>query len=151
MPESEADRRVHPARQIPAAEDGDDPRRMGERRELRHQLGRYKLRPRQALDESGPLRVDERFDGLEPGVESRPDEILSLAGEEPEFLPLPPRLELAHELEARVGRRGDQASSAAFACSAILPNAAGSETARSASTLRSSSMLALRQPATNWL
>jgi hypothetical protein len=46
---------------------------------------------------------------------------------------------------------GGQLSSAAFACSAILPNAAGSLTASSASTLRSSSMPALRQPATNWL
>jgi hypothetical protein len=46
---------------------------------------------------------------------------------------------------------GSQLSSAAFACSAILPNAAGSLTASSASTLRSSSMPALRQPATNWL
>jgi hypothetical protein len=46
---------------------------------------------------------------------------------------------------------GGQLSSAAFACSAILPNAARSLTASSASTLRSSSMPALRQPATNWL
>src|SRR4029453_1320796 len=46
---------------------------------------------------------------------------------------------------------GSQLSSAAFACSAILPNAAGSLTASSASTLRSSSMPASRQPATNWL
>src|SRR5215211_2096409 len=46
---------------------------------------------------------------------------------------------------------GAQLPSAAFACSAILPKAAGSFTASSASTLRSSSMPALRQPATNWL
>ena len=38
-----------------------------------------------------------------------------------------------------------------FACSATSLKAAGSLTARSASTLRSSSMFALRQPATNWL
>src|SRR5215211_3718812 len=46
---------------------------------------------------------------------------------------------------------GAQLPSAAFACSAILPNAAGSFTASSASTLRSSSIPAWRQPATNWL
>ena len=39
----------------------------------------------------------------------------------------------------------------AFACSAIVPNASGSATARSASTLRSSSISAFLQPATNWL
>jgi hypothetical protein len=46
---------------------------------------------------------------------------------------------------------GAQLPSAAFACSAILPKAAGSFTAMSASTLRSSSIPALRQPETNWL
>src|SRR5207253_10620682 len=44
-----------------------------------------------------------------------------------------------------------QVCSAAFACSAIAPNAAGSLTARSASTFRSSSMPAFEQPCTNWL
>ena len=43
------------------------------------------------------------------------------------------------------------AASAAFACSATAVNAAGSATARSASTLRSSSMPALCSPAMNWL
>ena len=51
----------------------------------------------------------------------------------------------------RLCRRRFQASSAALACSAIAPNAAGSLTARSASTLRSSSMPAFAQPCTNWL
>jgi hypothetical protein len=46
---------------------------------------------------------------------------------------------------------GQLSSSAALACSAILPNASGSATATSASTFRSSSMPAFRQPATNWL
>jgi len=44
-----------------------------------------------------------------------------------------------------------QLSRADFACRAIVPNATGSLTARSASTLRSSSMPAFWQPATNWL
>jgi len=44
-----------------------------------------------------------------------------------------------------------QACSAAFARSAIAPKAAGSLTARSASTLRSSSIPALPSPFTNWL
>src|SRR5262249_2648596 len=42
-------------------------------------------------------------------------------------------------------------SRADFACSASAPNACGSLTASSASTLRSSSMLAFFIPATNWL
>jgi hypothetical protein len=46
---------------------------------------------------------------------------------------------------------GLQLCSAAFACSAILPKAAGSLTARSARILRSSSMPAFRQPEMNWL
>ena len=46
---------------------------------------------------------------------------------------------------------GAQPASAAFALAAILAKAAGSWTARSASTLRSSSISALRSPATNWL
>ena len=48
-----------------------------------------------------------------------------------------------------LGRR--QASSAVFARSAIAANAAGSDTAKSASTLRSSSISAFFSPATNWL
>jgi hypothetical protein len=63
---------------------------MGERRELRHQLGRHELRPRQALDESGLLRVDERFHGLEPCVKACSHEILALASEEPELVALAP-------------------------------------------------------------
>src|SRR5262249_49560781 len=42
-------------------------------------------------------------------------------------------------------------ASADFACSAISPNLAGSETARSASTLRSRSISAAFRPAMNWL
>ena len=52
-------------------------------------------------------------------------------------------------LEERVA--DGQLERAAFACSATALNAAGSVTARSASILRSSSMSAFRQPATNWL
>src|SRR5579862_3924105 len=44
-----------------------------------------------------------------------------------------------------------QAARADFACSASLPKAAGSLTARSASTLRSSSTFAAFRPAMNWL
>jgi hypothetical protein len=46
---------------------------------------------------------------------------------------------------------GRQLWSAAFACSAIFPNASGSTTAISARTLRSSSIPAFRHPETNWL
>ena len=58
-------------------------------------------------------------------------------------------------VEEELAPRGRQAAvccaSAAFACSAIAANATGSLTARSASIFRSSSIPALRHPATNWL
>ena len=50
-----------------------------------------------------------------------------------------------------VGQAALEVSCAAFACSAIAVKAAGSPTARSASTLRSSSMPALCRPEMNWL
>jgi hypothetical protein len=52
-------------------------------------------------------------------------------------------------LEDLVLRQAD--SSADFACCAIAPNAWGSLTASSASTLRSSGISALRNPAMSWL
>ena len=57
----------------------------------------------------------------------------------------------AEELALPVRDRETQASSAAFACWAIAPNACGSLTASSASTLRSSVISALRSPAISWL
>jgi hypothetical protein len=54
--------------------------------------------------------------------------------------------------EERLFELSSQArSSADFACSASAPNACGSLTASSASTLRSSSMFVFFIPATNWL
>ena len=61
---------------------------MRERREGGHHVGRDELRTRQALDQRGPLAVDERLDGLEAGVEPGLHEILALAGEQPELLAL---------------------------------------------------------------
>ena len=105
---------------------------MAERRDLGEQLDRLDLRR--------PRRVDE---------------ILALGNEEPELVAPAPVGELAYELELLVVAGDDQAavccSSAVFACSAMTPKAAGSLTARSASTFRSSVIPALRQPATNWL
>src|SRR5262249_59008439 len=69
----------------------------------------------------------------------------------PRLAPPAPRVQLADELERLVTRGGDQASSADFAFSATAAKASGSETARSASTLRSSAISAFRQPAMNWL
>src|SRR5262249_13265785 len=98
------------------------------------------------------LAGDEHVGRLEPGGERSVDEILALADEQAELRPRAPALQPAHQLQARVRSRGDPlAASADFACSPIRPNAAGSVTARSASTCRSSSISALRQPATNWL
>ena len=101
--------------------------------------------------ERGPLGVDECVDRSEPRVERRLDEVLPLADEKPEPITPAAARQLPDELESLVRRGCDQASSAAFARAAIAEKAAGSWTARSASTLRSSSMFALRHPATNWL
>ncbi len=66
------------ARQIGAAEDGDHPRRVSERRDLREQLGIDVL--------SGDEPVDRLRAGGEPGLH----EILALAHEQAEPLALPP-------------------------------------------------------------
>ncbi len=118
---------------------------MPERRHLRHQLRRDRL------------PGDEELDRLDAGLAGRVDEVLTLRDEQPELVAPAPVVELADELEPLVVAGGDQAadaeeaSSAALAFSATAPNAAGSLTARSASTLRSSSMPALPHPFTNWL
>jgi hypothetical protein len=115
---------------------------MRERRDFGEQLGRDRL------------TGDEQLDRLETGRVCRLNEVLALGDEQPELVTPAPVMELADELEPLVVARGDQAvvdPSAALACSAIAPNAAGSLTARSASTFRSSSMPALPQPWTNWL
>src|SRR6266540_4305049 len=76
-----------------------------------------------------------------------------LAGE----LPAQPRVERRAAVAVRglaeedLGLLGQLLARADLAWSATSLNAAGSLTARSASTLRSSSTPALRQPATNWL
>jgi hypothetical protein len=85
-----------------------------------------RLGGRESVLERRTLGVRERLDRLETGVERSLDEVLTLADEEAEPIPRPPRLELPYELEARVGLGGDQASSAALARSAIFAKAAGS-------------------------
>jgi hypothetical protein len=84
------------AREIVAAEDGDNPRRVRERRRLREQLRRNVL--------SG----DEDVSRLEPGGKPGLDEILPLDREQPELVPPAPVVELADELEPLVVARGDQ-------------------------------------------
>ncbi len=66
--------------------------------------------PGEPVEQHGAGRVDERLHRLEPGVERGRDEVLALRGEETQPLPLARRLELAHELEARVRRGGYDAS-----------------------------------------
>ena len=95
------------------------------------------------------LPCDEEVDGLDaPG-----NEVLPFDSEQPKLVPPAPVAELADELEPFVVARVDQAGwlNAALACSAIALNAAGSLTARSASTFRSSSIPAFVHPCTNWL
>ena len=70
------------------------------------------LGTREPVDQRRPLRVDQGLHRLEAGVEPGGDEVLALAGEETELLALAPRLELADELDPRVGRGGDHAGEA---------------------------------------
>jgi hypothetical protein len=107
-------------------------------REVRH------LGEQRGLD---VLPGDQQVDGFD----FVDDEILTFDREQPELVSPAPVVELADELEPLVVAGGDQVCSAALACSAIAPNAAGSLTARSASTFRSSSIPAFEQPCTNWL
>src|SRR5439155_6760242 len=141
-PERERQRR-QAAREIVPAVDADHARRMGERRVLGEQLRR------------DVLARHEQLDRLDPCLPGRVDEVLALGHEEPELVAPAPVGELADELELLVVAGDDQAavccSSADFACCAMAPKAAGSLTARSARTFRSSVIPALRQPATNWL
>jgi hypothetical protein len=97
------------------------------------------------------LSGDEDVSRLEPSGKAGLEQILPLDREQPELVSPAPVVELADELEPLVVAGGDQLASAALACSAMAPNAAGSLTARSASTFRSSSIPAFEQPCTNWL
>src|SRR5437763_11854910 len=160
-PERQRDR-PRPAWQVVAPEDSNDAGRMRERRHLGQQL-RFDIRPR-----------DEHVRRFDRGREPCLEQILPLDREQPELVAPAPVMEFADELEPLVVAGCDQApappeaarsfgraaaasapslpaASAAFACSAIAPNAAGSLTARSASTFRSSSIPAFGQPCTNWL
>ena len=118
---------------------------MPERRYLTEKLGEDVLAGHQQLD------------GLDSSVAGGLHEILALDGEEPALLPVLARREkLPDEPELLVLTRLDQAaaesdSRAAFARSATTENACGSDTAMSASDLRSSSMPARRTPAMNRL
>ncbi len=107
---------------------------MGERRHLGEQ---------RRLD---VLTGDEHVGRLEAGAEAGLDKILTLDREQPELVAPTPFVQLAEELEPLVVARRDQEARAALALSAIAPNAAGSLTARSASTFRSSSIPAFVAP-----
>ena len=120
------------------------------------------MRGRRDLGEQPRLDVLARDEQLDRLGRRRLDEILALADEEPELVAPAPLVQLADELELLVVARRDhaamprgalarQAASADLACSASLPNAAGSLIARSASTLRSSSTFAAFRPEMNWL
>jgi hypothetical protein len=54
------------------------------------------------------LTGDEKLHGLDPGVDRRLDEILTLRDEEPELVAPAAVLQLADELELLVVERGDQ-------------------------------------------
>src|SRR4029453_15007273 len=92
--------------------------------------------------------------GLDALREGSIDQVLALDGEEPELLTVLPRREKLPDQPELLGLGGgDQAGvgasspSASLARSATRANACGSETAISASDLRSSSIPAFRTPA----
>ena len=142
MPERKPDLGHRTEGQIVTPEDADHTWRMTQRRDLGQQ-GRLHV-----------LAGDEHLDRLDATAERSLDEIFSLGDEEPELVAPAPVVQLSDELELLVFAGGDQAASEAsadLAFSAIAPKACGSLTARSASTLRSSSISAFFKPATNWL
>ncbi len=100
------------------------------------------------------LAGDQELDRVDRCVARGLDQVLALDREEPALLAVLARSEeLPDEPELLVLTRLDQAaaeevdSSAAFALSATTENASGSDTAMSASDLRSSSIPASRTPA----
>src|SRR5262249_17738919 len=97
------------------------------------------------------LAGDEQLNRLETGRPRGVDAILALDEEQPELFAPAAVVQLADELELLVVARADQLVSADLARSAIAPKACGSSTARSARTLRSSSISAFFSPAMNWL
>ena len=108
----------------------------------------------QALDETlvgRARRGHESLGGQDPGGERLLDDVLALGQELAELAPPPRGLEAPRVLQPLVLPRGDQAASAAFAAVASASNAFGSDTAMSASTLRSRSISAFFSPNMNWL
>jgi len=107
------------------------------------------------------LARDQELDRLHARTDRSLDEILTLGGEQPclepmlsgsEKLPDEPELLVLTRLDQAACEPGSaSASSAAFARSATAANACGSETAMSASDLRSSSIPAFFTPSMNRL
>src|SRR6266511_4375006 len=98
MPKRQAER-GSPVRQRVARIDADHPRRMSERRHRGEQRG---------LDVHAGTQ---QLDWLDARGVRRGDEILALADEKSLLLTLAPRLDQApHELQLRIGRRGDHTS-----------------------------------------
>ena len=134
-----------------------DPGRVRQGREPAITSGATSSAPGSRSSSAGRSASDQRLDRLEAGVEPGRDEVLALAGEEPELLALTPRPELADELDPRVGRGRDHVEARARPRARPSPARRSSRTPRdrctamSASALRSSSISAFRQPATNWL
>jgi hypothetical protein len=142
VPKRKPDLGHRTTRKILAPEDADHTWRVTQSRDLGQQ-GRLDV-----------LTGNEHFERFDAGAERSFDEIFSLGDEEPELVAPAAVVQLADELELLVVAGGDQAASDAnadLAFSAIAPKACGSLTARSASTLRSSSISAFFKPATNWL
>ena len=114
----------------------------------------YRAAAGEPLDErlvGGAIGGHERLDRQDARRERLLDDVLALRQELAELAPPPRGLEAPRVLQPFVLPRGDQAASAAFAAVASAPNAFGSETAMSASTLRSRSISAFFSPNMNWL
>ena len=81
---------------------------MGQRRDLREQLGRHRL--------AGNEQVDRLETSLERGV----DEILALGDEQPELVAPAPGVKLADELQRLVVGRRDQSRRATCRIASIV-------------------------------
>ncbi len=171
-PEREPDRRVERPRQVGPAKDRDHPGRVRQRREARHHVrARRSSAPASRSTSAGRSASTRASTGSRPASsparrrDPRPRRRRARASPADAATRA-----CGQSLTRRVGRGGDHAkpeprtsgrvhasrSSAALrARSAILVEnglaAARSWTAMSASALRSSSISAFRQPATNWL
>ena len=130
-------------RQVGATVDADHTRRVRGRRDLGEQPRLDVLARDEQLDRLGAVAAATRSS---PSQTKRPS-----FSRQRRSASLRTSFSFSLSREVITARRRRYRARAAFACSASLPNCSGSLTARSASTLRSSSTSAAFRPEMNWL